>query len=281
MWVPEKKDFEIIKAWGLDKDPFKAISDYSEEKSKLRWKNPEHIEAHAKYTNIRHDMCKYGFQHYYTNANRPLTKDRWEYNMIRKEWGIMPLGWDEIAKNATTVADFGCGDGDTVQRLANFIDSYWKNNSIKPRRMKIYGFDLGSDRIENAEKFVHTSNEYVSISFHQANIIEDGLTHDKQYFDYGIVTGVIEILEEPEFNKFMDRICYYTKKGIFLTDLLDKFPGGYPRPDLNIDFQKRNFRIDKRYVVFSEPFNRFVLQEPKKIFPILEKQNIWATRFTD
>ncbi|MEO9276660.1 MAG: class I SAM-dependent methyltransferase [Nitrososphaera sp.] len=280
MWIPTKDDFEIIKSWGLDKDPFKAISDYSEEKSKLRWKNPEHIEAHERYTKTRLEMCSDGFQQYYKTANRPLTQDRWEYNMIRKEWGIIPLGWDEIAKNAITIADFGCGDGDTIQRLINFIDRYWKIHSISPRKIRIIGFDLGEDRIENARKFVHSDNPDISIEFHVVNIIENGINYPAQFFDYGLITGVIEILEDPEFNKFMDRICHYTKHAIFLTDLLDKFPGGYPRPDLTKDFHKRNFKIDKRYVVFSEPFNLTRLQEPKKIFPILEKQNIWAVRIS-
>lgn len=278
MWIPTKNDFEIIKSWGLDKDPFKAIADYSKEKSELRWKNPEHIEAHKKYTETRIQMNCNGFQQYYKNANRPLTHDRWYYNMIRKEWGIMPLGWDEIARDGLNIVDFGCGDGDTVQRIINFIDAYWKENSIKEKKIHIQGYDLGADRIENAKKFVRSTNPNISVDFQVANIIKNGLNRALKYYDYALVTGVIEILEGEEYEIFMDRICDYTGKGIFLVDLLDKFPGGYPRPDLSDDFIKRNFEIEERHIIFSEPFSSDHLNEPKKIFPILEKQNIWARR---
>jgi SAM-dependent methyltransferase len=278
MWIPEKKDFDIIHGWGLDKDPFKAISDYSEEKSNLRWQNPEHVEAHEKYLKTRLEMCKNGFQRYYINPNRYLTQERWTYNMVRKEWGVMPLGWDIIAKNAQTVADFGCGDGDTIQRLINFIDKYWKSHSIINRRIHVIGFDLGFDRITNAIKFVKSTNPDITFEFKIANIIKDDIKYSAQYFDYALVTGVLEILSDEEFNKFMDKICFYTKHAIYLNDLLDEYPGGHPRPDLSFDFARRNFQIEKRHVVFSEPFDLKKLQEPKKIFPILKKQNIYAIR---
>ena len=127
------------------------------------------------------------------------------------------------------------------------------------------------DSYSISDAFFWRTDNKTSTIFRFSNIPE-------QFFDYGIVTGVIEILEDPEFNIFMDKICHFTKNAIFLTDLLDEYPGGYPRKDLSNDFLKRNFLIKKKHLTFSEPFHPTKLQEPKKIFPILEKQNIWAIR---
>ena len=41
MWTVDKNDFKQIESWGLEEDPFKAISDISEMKKELRWLNPE------------------------------------------------------------------------------------------------------------------------------------------------------------------------------------------------------------------------------------------------
>ena len=38
----------------------------------------------------------------------------------------MPLNWNKIANTGGYVVDLGCGDGDLVQNLIDFIESYWK-----------------------------------------------------------------------------------------------------------------------------------------------------------
>ena len=41
----------------------------------------------------------------------------------------MPLGWDNIAINGGKVIDIGCGDGDVVQRLIDYVNKYWKKKN--------------------------------------------------------------------------------------------------------------------------------------------------------
>ena len=45
----------------------------------------------------------------------------------------MPLGWDIIAKKGGNIIDAGCGDGDTIQNLIDYILRTWKKNNIKPK----------------------------------------------------------------------------------------------------------------------------------------------------
>jgi len=40
--------------------------------------------------------------------------------------------------------------------------------------------------------------------------------------------------------------------------------------------EKNGFKIKKRHLIFSEPFNLKKLSDPKKIWPIILDQNIWA-----
>ena len=134
MWEVTDEDFKTIESWGLEQYPFKAVSDFSERKAELRWLNPEHKEQHIKYVN---DCLSYikdkNFDNYYKITKKPIDLKRWEYLMKRKAWYVMPLGWDIITKVGGNVADFGCGDGDTVQRLIDFIDKECKLKNIKNR----------------------------------------------------------------------------------------------------------------------------------------------------
>ena len=135
MWEVSDDDFKTISNWGLDQNPFKAVSDFSERKMELRWLNPEHREHYVKYI---YDRFGYigdkNFDDYYKTAKKPIDQKRWEYLMKRKSWFIMPLGWDSIAVNGGNIADFGCGDGDTVQRLIDFVDEYWTEKNIQDKK---------------------------------------------------------------------------------------------------------------------------------------------------
>ena len=44
-----QKDINVLKSWGMSKNPLVAIKDYSHLKSDLRWQNKEHLEAYDKY----------------------------------------------------------------------------------------------------------------------------------------------------------------------------------------------------------------------------------------
>jgi len=277
MWEVTDDDFKTIENWGLEQDPFRAVSNFSERKVELRWLNPEHREHYVKYI---YDRFGYigdkNFDDYYKTAQKPIDEKRWKYLMNRKAWYIMPLGWDAIAKNGGNVADFGCGDGDTVQRLIDFVDKFWTEKDIQDKKIHIVGLDLNESRVENAKKYVKSKNPKITFEFHQADISGEGLNYKDKHFDFGIITGVIEILEESILDYFMDEICRTISNGIYIEDLFEKFPGGIPRDNIDVLLSKRNFQMKKRHVILSEPFDVDKLQDPMKLWPIMLDQNIWA-----
>ena len=48
----------------------------------------------------------------------------------------MPLGWENIAKSGGKVLDIGCGDGDVIQNLIDYVEKYWKKNKITSKNWK-------------------------------------------------------------------------------------------------------------------------------------------------
>lgn len=279
MWEVTDNDFKTIENWGLEQEPFRAVSNFSERKVELRWLNPEHREQYVKYIYDRFGYIgNKNFDDYYKTAQKPIDEKRWKYLMKRKAWYIMPLGWDTIAKNGGRIADFGCGDGDTVQRLIDFVDKFWNEKDIQDKKIHIVGLDLNYSRVENANKYVKSKNPNITFEFHQADISGEGLKYEDGCFDFGIVTGVIEILEDSILDYFMDEICRTVSNGIYIEDLFEKFPGGIPRDNIDVLLSKRNFQMKKRHVILSEPFDVDKLQDPMKLWPIMLDQNIWAEK---
>ena len=118
-------DFSVIEDWKLDIDPFAAIKDYSATKTERRWKAIDQLEVYKNYVSKRKGyISEKDFDNYYKTAHKPIDYLKWKFLMLRKAWFIMPLGWDRIAMEGGQVADFGCGDGDTVQRLIDFISKF-------------------------------------------------------------------------------------------------------------------------------------------------------------
>lgn len=279
MWHPQEGDFQKIKSWNLDNNPMSAIKDVSEMKKELRWLNPEHRELYTEYIMKRLDYIgQKNFDDYYKKAIKPIEKIRWEYLMRRKAWYIMPLGWDNMSKGSYKIADFGCGDGDTVQRLINFIDQEWGKNKITNKKVRIVGMDLNKSRIENAKQLVTSENPNITFEFTTGDIVGKGISFDNNYFDFGLITGVLEILEDEPCNKFIQEICRTTQRGIYIEDLFEKFPGGHPRENLPELFSKYQFIGKSRHVILSEPFDIERSQDPMKLWPVMLIQNLWLEK---
>ena len=272
-------DFSVIKGWNLDSDPFAAVKDYSPTKSERRWKAADQLSVYKNYVAKRNSyILEKDFDNYYKKANKPIDFLKWKYLMLRKAWFIMPLGWDKIANKGGKVADLGCGDGDTVQRLIDFIDNYWKKNNISGQKIHITGIDLNFSRIENAKKLVKSNNKNITFEFHQGSFVGDTINFPDQYFDSSLVTGVFEILDDAQFEYAMNEITRVTSFGIYIEDLFEKFPGGYPRDTLGKSLYEREFLTQQRHIIMSEPFSEESLQDPRKLWPNLLDQNIWAER---
>lgn len=271
-----KKHLNILKSWGVHKNPFIAIKDYSHIKSDLRWKNKENLLAYEKYWIRREKWTKnVNFEKYYRTASKPIDKKTWEYLRLRKSYFIMPLGWKKIAQDGINILDVGCGDGDITQNLVNFIS----NNTKRKIQINIYGIDINASRISNCKKLVKSKSKNIKLKF-----IVDDLTKKnyskfkKNFFDYCICSGVLEILSEMKIQTFLKNISKLVKKGIYIEDVAETFPGGWPRHNLGYYLLKYGFKIKKRYLIFTEPFKKNKLSDPKKIWPVTLDQNIWAEK---
>ena len=95
-----KKHFDIIKKWGLDKNPFRAISDYSETKAEQRHLNKQWKKLYKKYYDkrVKRTLNKHQAT-YYRNTYEPIDKWTWEYLRMRKRYFQMPLGWEKIVRS--------------------------------------------------------------------------------------------------------------------------------------------------------------------------------------
>ena len=126
---------------------------------------------------------------------------------------------------------------------------------------------------------VKTKAKNISLKF-----IVDDLTKKnysrfkKNFFDYCICAGVLEILTEDKLNIFLKNLSKIVKKGLYIEDVAETFPGGWPRFNLGYYLLKSGFKIKKRHLIFTEPFKKNKLSDPKKIWPIILDQNIWAEK---
>lgn len=277
MWEASDEDFKKIENWGLRENPFAAVADFSQLKTEQRWLNPEQNEVYDRYVEARDDYIKNtDFDNYYREAEKPIDRRRWEYLMHRKAWFIMPVGWDRIARSGGKVIDLGCGDGDTVQRLIEFIEDLWEKEAINDVSVEIVGVDLNHSRIRNAEDHVVCKNPRIKVSFQQGDAIGEPLPFTDNYFDFSLCCGVFEILNDNQFIAFLKEMTRITSKGLYIEDLFERFPGGFPRDSLGKYLLENGFLVQERYVVMSEPFSTTELQDPKKLWPVLLDQNIWA-----
>lgn len=280
MFNPEDKDFATIEAWGLKQNPLRALTDHSPLKLELRWLNPHQREAHLVYYKKREDYIqKKNFDHYYKTAEKPIDRRRWEYLKDRKAWYICPLEWDRFtARDVKHIIDLGCGDGDVTQRVADYIADSWKNQGYKGHKLDIYGYDLNPSRIVNAKLHCKSPHPDITFHFNVCDVAGKGVPHEDKFFDYAINSGVFEILEDEPADTFMNELCRVTRSGIFIEDLADHYPGGYPRADFESLFNKYGFTTLRDHFVFTEPFTLDGSADPMKLWPILHVRLMFAAR---
>tara|TARA_B100001540_G_C15812265_1_gene645187 strand:- start:16 stop:864 length:849 start_codon:yes stop_codon:yes gene_type:complete len=277
MWEVNKKDLEILKELRLDENPFRAVKEYSPLMSEIRWELPEQQELYKSYTKKREVIENKDVDNYYKEKVMPIDKKKWEYLMARKAWYVMPLGWNNIALNGGKVVDIGTGDGDVVQRLIYFVNTFWQKNNISNKNLHIIGLDLNSLRIKNANRLVSSPNKNITFEFKEADLNKKQ-KYDNYYFDFALSTSVIEIISPEYYQDFIKEITRLVSKGIYIADIFEKFPGGYPRDKLSKDFLDLGFKTLKREVVLSEPFDKNGFKNKIKIWPSILIQNLWLEK---
>lgn len=279
LWTPIENDFQAIASWGLKENPFRAVYDYSNLKKELRWLNPEHRKAHDDYYLKRLQYMEFtkNYEHYYSTAQKPIDSERWQYIKERKSWYIMPLGWDNFL-NGGRLIDMGCGDGDTIQRVIDYVALNWQHSNEKNKNLHVVGYDLNKSRLDNARKLVSSPSPRITFEFIQGNASQK-VDFPDLHFDYSICTGVIEIVDmgEPR-ETFLNELCRITKRGFYSEELIDEYPGGVPPLDLPMQLARRGLITKELQHIFTEPFDLFHLRDPKKIWPILLDQNLYAER---
>lgn len=280
MFNPQKKDFDSIAAWGLKKNPLRAIEDFKPQQLELRWKNPYQQEAHKIYNQKREDYIqKKNFDDYYKRADKPIDRMRWEYLKDRKAWYILPLEWDRFAEpGVQNILDLGCGDGDVTQRIADHIAECWAKKGYAGHALKITGYDLNPSRVKNAQLHCQSPHPSITFEFAVCDVVGAGMPHKDQHFDYSATTGVFEILEDAPAEKFLAEICRVTKHGVYVEDLADEYPGGYPRDNFEALFNKQGFTLAKHHWILTEPFVQEGTLDPMKLWPSLKDQVMFAVR---
>lgn len=280
MWTPSPADFAAIASWGLKENPFAAVADYSDLKKELRWLNSDNREIYVEQIRKRLEYIEYSksFDQYYRKTDKPIDPTRWEYLLHRKAWFIMPLGWENFAAGSCRIVDLGCGDGDTVQRVIDWIAHHWHRDGVSDRRVHILGIDLNASRIANAQRLVRSAHPGITVEFQVGDAVSGALPFSVAHFDFAVVTGVLESLDTPAFDAFTDELCRITARGIYVEDLAEKLPGGYPRLDLRELLSRRGFNVSRHHFILTEPFDIARSRDPMRLWPVLLEQNLYAER---
>lgn len=278
MRMPTDDDFAALESWGLATAPFAAVADFSPEKLELRWNNPVHRSAHDAYVKAREEYIQTkDFDHYYKTARKPIDRRKWEYLKERKAWFICPLEWDRFAEpGVERIVDLGCGDGDVAQRVADHIAACWNRTGYAGHEVEISGYDLNASRVENARALCRSPHPLIRFAFADRDIVSAGAAEADKSFDHVLCTGVLEILADGPAERMLDEMCRLARLGVYIEDLADVYPGGFPRDDLPERLARRGFRTVRHVHVLTEPFDAQESRDPLRLWPILKDQVLFA-----
>ena len=276
MRVPKPNDFAELETWGLVEDSFGAIEDYSPERERLRWRNQRHCRAHRAYRQSQSDLFVEDSQAFYRSNDRPIDRPKWEFLKRRKAWFHPPVEWGRFASPGTArLLDLGCGDGDLTQRIAEFVAGRWRQVGYDGFPLEIVGVDLNDSRIRNARKLTDSPHEAITLTFRQADAT-DGLDYAEEFFDFTLLAGVLEVVDDETVGELLDEASRLTARGLYVRDLLDEYDRLYPLPDLPERLSERVCETVARHRVFEEPFAEEGSRDPLEVWPMHVHQVLFA-----
>lgn len=276
MRIPTPADFRALGEWGLVEDPMAAIEDYSEEKAERRRENDRHCRAREEYSQSVEFVED--SQAYYRSLDRPIDRTKWEFLKRRKAWFHPPVGWNRFAApGVSRVLDLGCGDGDITQRVADHTAAAWMRAGHDGFPMEIVGIDLNESRIRNARRHARSPHEKITLRFEQGDALA-GLAFEDKFFDYTLLVGLLEVLNDEQLSTVLDEVSRLTARGIYVRDVLEEYPGMNPRPDLPEELSDRGYTVRSRNRVFEEPFTEEGSKDPLEVWPMNVNQVVFAER---
>ncbi|MFC7079065.1 class I SAM-dependent methyltransferase [Halorussus caseinilyticus] len=276
MRIPTTEDFAELESWGLVEDPMAAIADYSDERAERRWDNDRHCRAHREHAENQSEEFLADAQAYYRSMDRPIDRRKWAFLKRRKAWFHPPVEWGRFAAtDASRILDLGCGDGDVTQRVAEFVAGRWTQTGYDGAPMEIVGVDLNESRVRNARKLAESPHEKITLTFEQADAT-DRLDYGEDFFDYALLNGVFEVLDDENFEAVRDEVSRVTAIGLYVRDLLDDYEGLHPRPDLPDSLADRGFETVARHKIFEEPFAEEGTTDPLAVWPMNVHQVLFA-----
>ncbi|WP_137286112.1 class I SAM-dependent methyltransferase [Halorussus salinisoli] len=276
MRIPTTEDFAELETWGLVENPRAAIEDYSEERAERRWDNDRHRRAHREHDENLSPEFVADSQAYYRELERPIDRRKWEFLKRRKAWFHPPVEWGRFASpDACRILDLGCGDGDVTQRVAEFVAGRWTQAGYDGAPMEIVGVDVNESRVRNARKLTESPHEKITLTFERADATER-LDFGDDFFDYALMAGLLEVLDDETFESVLDEARRVTARGLYVRDLLDEYEGLHPRPNLPETLSEYGFETVARHEVFEEPFTEEGTRDPLEVWPMNVHQVLFA-----
>jgi SAM-dependent methyltransferase len=278
MRIPTEEDFRRLEEWGLIADPLAAVEDFSADRAKRRVDNDRHCRKRDEFEANRSSGFLDDAVSYYEGLERPIDRTKWAYLKRRKAWFHPPLGWGRLASPGTSrILDLGCGDGDQTQRVAEFVAGRWQASGYDGFPLEVVGVDICASRIENARRHTNSPHEKITLRFEQGDALA-GLDYSPDFFDYTVVMGLFEFLNDDQLDTTLEEITRLTAHGLYVRDMLEEYPGFYPRPKLPDTVSSHGFEPVERARVFEEPFVESGTRDPLDVWPMHVHQVLFAER---
>jgi len=162
--------------------------------------------------------------------------------------------------------------------VIDFIASDWRKRGSEGHPIEVCGIDLNESRLRNAEQHVRSAHDLIAARFEHRDLARSGFEQADAAFDYGLLCGVLEIIEPDAFEDFVKEVARVVRRGLFIEDLAEKTPGGYPREDLPTYFEALGFRVLRDHWVLQEPYQDQGTLDPMELWPALKVRILFLER---